>query len=136
MAAGSALVAAMATDVWERARDGVVDLWRRIHPEGAGQIGNDLERLRGQVLLARSEHDPDTEQSLEGVWRLELKALLERDPRAADGLRRVLDEVLAPVLEPGERQRVYSVIQDIKVSGGTSYVAGRDIHQGSSDPKV
>ncbi|MFG3259857.1 hypothetical protein [Streptomyces sp. NPDC048172] len=135
MAAGSALVAAMATDAWQQARDGMVALWRRIHPERAEQISGELETLRGQVLQAREDHDPDTEQSLEGVWRLQLQMLLQRDPQAAGALRRVLDEQLAPVLNQGERERAYSVIQNTTVSGGTSYVAGRDIRQEPPTPK-
>ncbi|MCX4587719.1 hypothetical protein [Streptomyces sp. NBC_01481] len=136
MAAGSALVAAMATDAWQQARDGVVALWRRIHPERAEQVGGELEALRTQVLQARHDHDPDTEQALEGMWRLQLQALLQQDPTAADGLRRLLDDQLGPALNPGERERVYSVFQNTTVHGGTSIVAGRDVYREPPAPKV
>lgn len=136
MAAGSALVAAMATDAWKQARDGVVALWRRVHPERAEQVGGELETLRTQVLQARRAQDPDTEQALEGMWRLHLQTLLQRDPQVAGELRRLLDNQLAPTLNPGERERVYSVIQNTAVYGGTSYVAGRDIRPEPPAPKA
>ncbi len=136
MAAGSALVAAMATDAWQQARDGVVALWRRVHPERAEVVGGELEVLRTQVLEARQAQDPDTEQALEGVWRVQLQALLRRDPQAAGELRRLLDDQLDPVLNPGERERVHSIIQNATVSGGTSIQVGRDYHGNPPAPKA
>lgn len=139
MAAGSAVVAAMATDAWQQARDGVVALWRRVHPERADQVGRDLEALRAQVLEARDTQDSDTEQALEGMWRLQLQALLRQDPQAASELRRLLDDRLAPALDPGTRERVYVVIQNSTVHGGTVTNVGRDLYRdrgNSSPPKA
>ncbi|MGW6027837.1 hypothetical protein [Streptomyces sp. NPDC055099] len=127
MAAGTALVAAMATDAWQQVRDSVVGVWRRIHPEGTDPVRGDLETLRSQIVQARQMQDAVTEQALEGMWRLQLQALLQRDPRAAGELRRLMEGQLVPVLDAGERERVYSVFQHTAVSGGTSFVAGRDI---------
>lgn len=133
MAAGSALVSAMSTDAWQQARDGVIALWRRIRPERAEQVGDELEALREQVLRAR--HDSDTEQALAGMWRLRLQTLLQEDPDAVDDLRRLLEDRLVPALEPGERERVYSVFQNTTVHGGTSIVAGRDVRGEPPAPK-
>jgi len=53
VAAGTALVSAMATDVWQQARAGVVAFWRWVHPQQADTVEADLEGLRTQVLDAR-----------------------------------------------------------------------------------
>ncbi|MFF4787927.1 hypothetical protein ACFY3E_42255 [Streptomyces griseorubiginosus] len=138
-AAASALVGAMATDAWRHGRDGLVALWRRVRPERAEQIGTELETLHVQVLDARAEGAPEVLQGLEMTWRGQLGALLQRDPHAAGELRRILDEQLAPALEPGEREHVYRVIQNVTVHGGNDInVAGRDVHknQGTADPKA
>ncbi|MEI5098274.1 hypothetical protein RB200_05940 [Streptomyces sp. PmtG] len=136
MAAGSALVAAMATDAWRQARDGVVALWQRIHPDRAEQVGAELETLREGVLEARQAQDVDAEQALEGQWRLQFQALTQRDPRVAGELQRLLCDRLAPILHPEERDRVYSVVQNITVYGGNNFVAGRDVHTEPSAPKA
>ncbi|GGP78388.1 hypothetical protein GCM10010278_66000 [Streptomyces melanogenes] len=137
MAAGSALVAAMATDAWQQARDGVVALWRRVHPERADQVGGELETLRTQVLQARQNQDPDTEQALEGMWRLQLQALLQRDPQASDELFRLLRDRLTPALNPGERERVGAIIQNSTVYGGTNFNIGGNYYdnKGTASPK-
>ncbi|GAA2277738.1 hypothetical protein GCM10010145_58440 [Streptomyces ruber] len=137
MAAGSALVGAMATDAWKQARDGVVALWRRVRPERAEEVGRDLDALHGQVLRAREAEDADTEQALQGWWRVRLQELLQQDPHAADELRRLLDDRLAPALAFEERDRIYSVIQHQTVKGGSGTQVGRDCHQGNASlPKA
>ncbi|GGZ03455.1 tetratricopeptide repeat protein [Streptomyces poonensis] len=134
MAAGSALVRVMATDEWTLARDGVVALWRQAHPERAEEVGRDLEVLRGQVVQAREAKDPDTEQALEGAWRVQLQQLLQWNPQAADELRRLLDDRLAPVLDREQRDGAYSVMQHQTVRGGWGVQVGRDYHQGNALP--
>ena len=61
VAAGTALVSAMATEVWQQARASVVALWRRVHPQQADTVEADLEGLRAQVLDARQAGRADTE---------------------------------------------------------------------------
>jgi hypothetical protein len=108
-----------------------------VRPERAEAISGELETLRTQVVNARTEEDPaEMLQGLEMTWRAQLRALLRHAPQAAGELRRILDEELAPALEPAERERVYKVIQNTTVHGGTSNVAGRDVHQGGPDPKA
>ncbi|MET9897038.1 hypothetical protein [Streptomyces sp. NPDC006446] len=142
-AASSALVGAMATDAWQQAREGLIALWRRVRPERAERVGNQLEILHTQVLDARAEDAPaEMLQGLEMTWRAQLGALLQHDPHAAAQLRRILDEQLLPALESGERERVYKVIQ--AVHGGTGHnVAGHTINindnrgtTGATDPKA
>ncbi|ATL32223.1 hypothetical protein [Streptomyces formicae] len=143
MAAASALVGVMATDTWRQARDGLVALWRRVRPERAEEISSELETLHTQVLNAHAEADSaEVLQGLEMTWRGQLRALLRHDPRTAAELRRILEEELAPALEPGERERLYKVIQT--VHGGTGHnVAGHTVNVtdnrgtiGPTDPKA
>ncbi len=110
VAFGTALVGAMATDVWQRARASVVALWRRAHPQQADAVEADLETLRGQVLDARQAGRADTEQALTGVWQGRLQQLLLYEPTLAAELRRVLDDTLTPVLTPAEQARIGTLI--------------------------
>lgn len=138
MAAGSALVAAMATDAWRQAREGMVALWRRIHPEQADQIDGELETLHKRVLQARQDQDLDTEKALEGMWRVQLQELVQRDPKAADELFRLLRDQLAPALNSGERDRIQAIFQNSTVYGGTNFNIARDYHdnKGTTSPKA
>ncbi|MER7368269.1 hypothetical protein ACI2LC_07630 [Nonomuraea wenchangensis] len=132
LAAGTALVTAMATDAWQSARDGAVALWRRARPEQAEVVEAELTEVREQVLQARGEGDADTEQALAGSWQVRLQQLLRADPSLAVELRRVLDEVLTPALEPADQERIGSLVMKATASGhGRVYQAGRDqtIHE-------
>lgn len=128
MAAGTALVGAMATDAWLQVREAVVALWRRARPEQADVIGSELEELRSHVLEARRHGDEATEEALIGAWRLQLLRLLRQEPELAAELRLLLDNHLTPALSEGEQDRVHSVVQNATVSGGVSIQAGRDVH--------
>src|SRR5690349_14355645 len=46
LAAGTALVTAMATDAWQSARDGAVALWRKVRPEQAEIVEAELAEVR------------------------------------------------------------------------------------------
>ena len=63
------MVGAIATSTWERVREAVTGLWRRVHPQQADGIGAELEELREQMLLARRDGDTSTERTLEGRGR-------------------------------------------------------------------
>ncbi|MEO7193627.1 MAG: hypothetical protein ABIZ05_02215 [Pseudonocardiaceae bacterium] len=110
VAFGTALVGAMATDTWQRARASVVALWRRAHPQHADIVEADLEGLRDQVLDAREAGRADIEQALTGVWQGRVQQLLLDEPAVAVELRRVLDESLTPVLTPAEQSRIGTLI--------------------------
>lgn len=155
VAAGSALVGAMATDAWEQIREAVVALWRRARPEAADTVGPELEELRAEVLRARRDTDEDTESALAGAWRLRLHQLLRQAAEDAQDtaqrtaqsraqhtaqstasaaelaaeLRGLLDELLLPALSTDERTEVRALVQHAVVSGGVSVQAGRDVHQ-------
>lgn len=110
VAFGTALVSAMATDLWQRARTSVVAVWRRVHPQQAATVEADLETLRAQVLDARQTGRADTEQALVGVWQGRLQQLLLDEPAVAGELHRVLEDTLTPVLTPGEQTRIGTLI--------------------------
>ncbi len=110
LAAGTALVGAIATDAWQQVRKEVTGLWRRVHPQEADGIGTQLEELRLQILLARRDGDARTENALEGAWQVKLQQLLRAEPTLAAELQRVLDEVLTPALTPAERTRIGTII--------------------------
>ncbi|SCE94006.1 hypothetical protein GA0070564_102172 [Micromonospora mirobrigensis] len=129
VAAGTALVSAMATDVWQQARDQLVGLWRRVRPEQAEVIGGELAQARDDVLAARRAGDPDTERALAGAWQLRLHRLLAEDPALAGELRRVLDEALTPALTADERTAIGSVVMNATATGQARiYQSGRDQH--------
>ena len=128
MAAGTAVVSAMATSAWQQARDGAVALWHRAHPDGAEQISRDLEVVRAEVLQARRDGDVSTEQALAGAWQAGLQRLIRQDPALSGEVRRLLDEHLLPALSAGEQARVHSIIQIASAADhSTIYQAGRDI---------
>ncbi len=130
VAFGTALVGAMATDVWQRARASVVALWRRVHPQHADIVEADLEGLRGQVLDARQTGRMDTEQALTGVWQGRLQQLLLDEPAVAAELRRVLDDTLIPALPSAEQARIGTLIMTGSSHGSSTFnqVAGNQIN--------
>ncbi|GCD93207.1 hypothetical protein [Embleya hyalina] len=129
VAAGSAVVSAMATEAWGRARSAVTGAWRRVRPDQADAVGTDLARVRDQVLEARRGGDEDTEQALIGNWRLRLQELVRENPAFHDELRRLVQDELLPVLPAGERSRVGAIFMSAKAEGhGRVYQAGRDQH--------
>jgi hypothetical protein len=108
---GTALVGAIATDAWQRVREAVAGLWRRVYPQREDDgIVAELDELREQVLVARRDGDTGTERALEGAWQLRLQQLLRADPALAAELQRMLDQVLTPALTPAEQARVGTII--------------------------
>ena len=137
-AAGSALVAAMATDAWEHARDGAVALWRRFRPEETDDIGSGLEMLRSRALAAHRSGDEETQEALVGVWRLALQDLIGMNPQAAEGLEELLHRRLMPALTLPQQEGIRSIVQRAKADGGSSITqAGGNvsIRYGSADDR-
>lgn len=132
IAAGTALVSAMATDAWQQARAGLVALWRRARPQQAATVDGDLEVLREQVLDARQSGSLATEQALAGTWQLRLQELLRADPKLAGELQQVLEHALIPALAPSQRAQIGRIMMTataydharISQAGGDQYNLG------------
>ncbi|MEV0199839.1 hypothetical protein [Nonomuraea sp. NPDC050691] len=128
LAAGTAVVTAMATDGWQRACDAVVALWRRRHPERAPAVEAELLETRAEVLAARESGDSQTEAELAAEWQSRLRRLTADDPRVAEELRHMLD-ALAPLLREAGQPSVQHVIMNARASEhGRVYQAAHDQH--------
>lgn len=124
--AGTTVVALMAGQAWESARDGVVALWQRFQPARAETVGGELEATRDDLLLARESGDTETEAELTAQWQARVRRLLLAQPEVADELRRILAE-LSP--EPTQQRPSTEIRLNAQASGsGRVYQAGRDQH--------
>jgi hypothetical protein len=124
--AGTTMVALMATQTWESAREGVVALWRRFQPARAEAVAGELEATREDLLLARESGDTDTEAELTAEWQARVRRLLLARPEVAEELRRILTELHPerPAPAPSVKVRLQAE------ASGTArvYQAGRDQH--------
>ncbi|MFD6285380.1 hypothetical protein [Streptomyces sp. NPDC060205] len=130
VAAGTALVGAMATDSWQRTRDAVTNWWRRTRatsPEAVNELAADLQTLHFSILEARSTADIDTEDALVGAWRLRLQTLLADEPDLVGSLRQLVDVHLTPELSKAEQGQVRSVVMHAEAQDNARiYMAGND----------
>ncbi|KJS60501.1 hypothetical protein [Streptomyces rubellomurinus] len=135
--AATALVGRLAADGWDQARQAVVALWRRRHPERP----EEAEVVEAQLVEAREEllaagaageaGDGRVGQELTVEWRTRLRDLLRADPALAVELRRVLAELEgrdgesgAGAAPGGNRVTMRATAADrAKV-----YMAGNDLH--------
>ncbi|PIM73472.1 hypothetical protein CTU88_06855 [Streptomyces sp. JV178] len=124
--AGTTMVALMATQTWESAREGVVALWRRFQPDRAEAVGGELEATREDLLVAQRSGDTETEAELTAEWQARVRRLLVARPDVADELRRILAE-LSPAL-PEERPATAIRLRAEASGNGRVYQAGRDQH--------
>ena len=117
VAAGTALVGAMATDAWQEARTAVIDA--------------ELIENRARILAAREtrESEEETEQAIAAGWQVRLQALLSENPAIADELRQLLDTRLTPASADDKQARIGTQTMKARASGsGRVYQAGRDQH--------
>ena len=122
--AGTTIVTLMATDAWQRTREGVVAIWQRVSPERADSVASELDQTREDVLAARSGEDSQTETEIRTEWQGRVRRLLHADPSVADELRALLDE-----LSPPDTTRDNTVQMRAHATGnGRVYQAGRDQH--------
>ncbi|WP_338696617.1 hypothetical protein V2W30_14140 [Streptomyces sp. Q6] len=119
--AGTTIVTLVATDAWERVRNGITSLWRREHAERAEAVAAELDVTREELLAASQASDQDVEAELQAEWQGRIRRLLVARPEVAEELRRLLDE-LAP--DTGAAPKV---TQHATASGHARiYQAGRD----------
>jgi hypothetical protein len=120
---GAALVTLMATDAWQAAREGFVQLWRRVQPHRAEAVAAELDAGQAEVLAAIEADDQEVLSEVRAEWQGRLRRLLVARPEAAAELRRLLDEIAPPAsADPVVTQRATA-------SGHARvYQAGRDQH--------
>jgi hypothetical protein len=122
--AGTTVVTLMATDSWNTARAGLVALWRRVHPERAEQLADQLDVTRGELVAAREAGDQLTEGELNAEWQSRLRRLLAAEPALAEELRRFVEEYAPAAGQPADGISMHAT-----ASGhGRVYQAGRDQH--------
>jgi hypothetical protein len=127
-AAGPTVVAALATDAYQKVKDAVVSAWQRLMPFGAEAVGAELEATRTQVMAAREQGSAQAEQDLAERWQSQLHSLLSANPAIAEELRQALVEAGA-VLPTGEQTTIGSIRMHATASdNGRTYQAGRDQH--------
>ncbi|MEU3065109.1 hypothetical protein [Streptomyces subrutilus] len=124
-AGATALIGAMATDVWQGARGGVVRLFGRGGEERASTIGAQLDE--DAVLVGRTDPDAADEVRAEllPVWRRRLLLLLEEDPGSEGGLRELVAQVQGGL--PAERQ-VWTQHNTARDHGTLFAVQGGSLH--------
>ncbi|MEV5972284.1 hypothetical protein [Streptomyces sp. NPDC051921] len=127
--AGTALVGAMATDAWQQARDGVVALWRRVHPERAEEVGEDLARLH--TLVGDGQENPEVGEAMAQLWQLRLRDLLLANAGLTAELTRQLAELADEITArgaTGDDPVVNSQhLEAHATDSGRVYQAGRDM---------
>nr|WP_202462125.1 hypothetical protein [Streptomyces sp. SID8374] len=113
----------MATDAWQRIREGIVFLWRREHAERAEAVTAELEATREDLLAALATGDQEVEGELQAEWQGRIRRFLMARPEVAEHLRRLLAEFGPPTATaPG-------AIQHATASDHARiYQAGRDRH--------
>ncbi|WP_172381819.1 hypothetical protein [Streptomyces sp. MNP-20] len=126
MAAGTALVAAIATDAWQQARAGAVAVWQRVYPERAVAIEAELEHARAALLAARRDGDTRTEGALADVWRERLAQLVAADPDVLAEIQRVLEQVWTPLIPTGQPAVRHITMHATATGSGRVYQAGGD----------
>lgn len=128
--AGTALVGAMATDAWQHARDGVVALWRRVHPERAGEVEEDLTRLH--TLVGDGRGSADVGEAMVRLWQVRLGDLLLADAaltaELTDRLVRLTDEIAAGAAASDGQTIGSQHLEAHAADGGRIYQAGRDLN--------
>lgn len=122
--AGTTIVTLMATDAWQRTRDGVVAIWQKVAPERADSVAGELDQTRDDLLAARSAEDPQTETELRAEWQGRVRRLLLTEPHVAEELRALLDELSPQGTAGGNPVQMHAHA----TGNGRVYQAGRDQH--------
>ncbi|KUJ66225.1 hypothetical protein ACZ90_39265 [Streptomyces albus subsp. albus] len=124
-AGAAAVVAAMATELWQTTRDAVLGLFPRADRSRRTAVEAQLD---GNEALVREAADPDeVRRALAGFWALELAALLRRDPACREPLARLAGEV-GGVLPAARRACLLNQTNTAHGSGTVFAVQRGDLH--------
>ncbi|MFB7194435.1 hypothetical protein [Streptomyces sp. NPDC056240] len=112
----------MATDAWQRSRDGFAALWRRAGGARPEAIEDELAATRDDLLLARQSDDAEAERELIDEWSGRVRRMLRDHPEVAEELRLVLDEFDPEAADRPTRVNMRAEARD----SARVYQAGRD----------
>lgn len=127
--AAATLVGLLTTDVWDRVRDGMGELWSRVHPERAESIKAEIAEVRGELLAPGAADREQVARRVAAEWESRIHRLLASDPDLAGPLRQLLLEG-AGAEPPEHGVRAGSITQHVRVSGhGQAYVLGQGVQQ-------
>lgn len=127
--AASSLVREMATDGYGLAKDAIVGLWRKSHPERAEMIGAELDEASESMKAATRQGGQAADAAADDLvaeWQPRLSRLLAANPGLVDELR----ALTAPggPLAPAASTVDNSVNINVKASGNAKVnAAGRDM---------
>ena len=124
--AATTLVQLLTTDGWERAKSAIGSLWERVHPDRVQTLDDELADSRAALLAARDAGDDQAARDLEGEWRGRLSRLVAGDPRVADELPGLLQELRAALGEPAQEQGGHIDMRARASGHARVYQAGHD----------
>jgi hypothetical protein len=125
MAAATALVSAIATDAWKKARSAVLALWRRVHPDRVATVEQELGEARSDVLAG----DQKVTEVVTAAWQRRLLHLLDDDPQLEAELRQIMNDDLIPLLPPAQQQHILNISMTAEASGQAQvYQAGQNMY--------
>ncbi|MFC0597455.1 hypothetical protein [Streptomyces palmae] len=120
-----AVVAAMATELWQSTRDTVLGLFQRAAPGRRTAIEAQLDS--NATLVRATAPSDDLRQALHGFWTRELAGLLRSDPTCREPLARLAAEV-GRALPDGRRAPVLTQTNTAHDSAEVFAVQGGDLH--------
>lgn len=91
----NALVAAMVASTWQDTRDGLRRLFGRSGESAQDRQTEMLDEDREKLTAVPSDGRPAVEQELRQRWTIQLAALLQQHPEAADELLGLLEQTAA-----------------------------------------
>ncbi|MEU1122225.1 hypothetical protein ABZ371_01210 [Streptomyces sp. NPDC005899] len=125
--AGTTLMTLLATDAWQSARDGLLEIWHRVRPDRVPVISAELASTREELLRAEETGDAETQSEMRVEWQGRIRRLLGAHPELAEDLRALLGE------DPPDEPAPSVVTQRATASGHARvYQAGGDMHVGRS----
>jgi hypothetical protein len=113
LAAGTAVVKAVATEGWQQACSALVRLWGHEDPAYSSVISQEVEATRESVLAASDTDYHAVERSLSAQWNRRFSALLDMSADAGGKLRDVLDTELRPLLSRPDQEKNFSIENSI-----------------------
>lgn len=130
-AGATALVGAMATDVWQGARGGVVRLLGRSSQERESQVAAQLDEDAVLVARADAEDADQIRNELLPVWRRRMAILLKEHPCSETELRELVERIRTGL--PAEH-RTWVQHNTARESSTLFAVQGGDIHYHQASP--